>query len=490
MLKTYYDIFRIPKNATNDEITEAYQSMLERYRARYEDEDFDRKAAILEKAYRVLTDPGMRAKYDRMLKDMEQEALETKKAVKPELKDDMQRRAPVMRTVSRANNYEEEAEPRDKKKLAGIIIAIVVAFLVIAGGGFYFYNYMYLPESHYKDAVKLANKGEYDKAIAELKKLKDYKNSQEQIVKITIAKGNSLVNAKNYDEALEVFNTISNEKEKTAAKTAMAENLLAQKLYDKAIAIYQEMGDEEGVNSCKYAQAADLAAQGKNAEAYAAYKELGSFKDSADKVTEIKTAMEKIITDELATMTEQMFSIMPTAQEYVVKLTALEKEATEYDLETALAQIQEKWTTVENIYYAVYFRDSSSLQSKKNDNDFETMLMTNTKSISGAVDNATTHFAEKPEYVSLYLKCLPGVSEKELNVTWYKYKLDRATGDYTEREQVYKSEAQTMKVIKKNLAVMFGFEKDSFTYGAGLYAAEVTVTDETEPAGIIYFYLQ
>ena len=490
MLKTYYDIFRIPKNATKDEITEAYQSILERYQARYEDEDFDRKAAILEKAYKVLTDPGMRARYDQMLKDMEQEAQETKKAAKPELKEDMPKRAPAMRTVARTNNYEEEPEPRDKKKLTGIIIAIVVAFLVIAGGGFYFYNYMYLPESHYKDAVKLANKGEYDKAIAELKKLKDYKNSPEQIIKITIAKGNSLVNDKKFDEALAVFNTISNNKEKTAAKIAMAENLLAQKLYDKAIAIYQEMGDDEGLNSCKYAQAADLAAQEKNAEAYAMYKELGSFKDSAEKMAGIKTAMEKTVTDELATMSEQMFSIMPTAKEYVVKLNELEKQAAEYDLETALTQIQEKWTMVESVYYAVYFRDSGSLQSKKNDTDFETMLMTNTKSTSGAVDKATTHFAEKPDYLSLYLKCLPGVSEKELNVTWYKYKLDRATGDFTEREQVYKSEAQKMKKITKNLAVIFAFDKDSFTYGAGLYAAEVTVEGETDPAGIIYFYLQ
>jgi hypothetical protein len=34
------------------------------------------------------------------------------------------------------------------------------------------------------------------------------------------------------------------------------------------------------------------------------------------------------------------------------------------------------------------------------------------------------------------------------------------------------------------------FDKDSFTYGAGLYAAEVTVEGETDSAGIIYFYLQ
>jgi curved DNA-binding protein CbpA len=500
MLKTYYDIFKIPKNATKNEITAAYKTLMEKYSAHYEGDDFDKKAAILEKAYRVLTNPQMRAKYDSMLSDMAAEAGETKRAASPPKEDMTPKRSaarmeepavkrPVVRTMMRDDDEYEEA-PKNRKKLTGLIIAIVVAFLLIAGGGFYFYNYMYLPESHYKEAFKQANAGQYDKAISELKKLKNYRDSEKQIVNITLAKGNSLVNAKKYDEALKVFDTMTDKTKKTKAKKDMAENLLSAKEYDRATAIYEDIGDEEGVNNCKYTRAVDYVAAKKNDEAYTLFKELGEFKDSADKLTELKTVIQKSITDELETMTQQMFSIMPTAKEYVVKLSALQKQAETYELDDAKTAIEEKWTTVESIYYGAYLREAGILKATKNDTYFETALMTETKSTSDAVDNATTHFAEKPEYVSLYLKCLAGVSAKTLNVTWYKYKLDRTTGDYTERDEVFKSEAKELKKITKNLAVIFASEKDGFTYGAGLYAAEVTVAGETAPSALLYFYLQ
>lgn len=489
MLKNYYDIFRVPRDAKKAEITRAYETLINECAERYTGEEFDKKAAILDKAYSVLSDKHLRARYDDLIWELEG-GNEEASAPKESGRHEEERNKPVMKKFD-DQEEEEEEPPREKKKLTGLIIAIAVAFLLIAGGGFYFYNYIYLPQSHYKEAEALFKAGKFDDAIEAFEELKGYKNSQGQIVAIQRAKAYQLVDEKKFDEAIKAFNTLGKKDDVVVAKKAQADDLLSSKEYDKALAIYQEISDTEGINNCKYTRAKDYVADNNIPQAYILFKELGDFKDSADKVVELQNTAQTKIVNDLGNISESQFTMMPfdNAKQTVLNLNKLDTEAKTFGLDDLLPRIEEKWTLVDKYYYSAYGKNASET-SEPNTTYFETIGMTNTDSVSRAPSNITNSFAEKPEYVSLYVKCLPGISLKELNVTWYQYKLDRATAEFKERTEIDKSAAVKLPAIKKNYSTLFKFEKNSFTYGTGLYAAEVTAKGDTEPCALIYFYVQ
>jgi curved DNA-binding protein CbpA len=525
MLKSYYEILKVDRDASREEIKRAYRTLLERYRIRLGEEDFKQHAAILEKAYNVLYDDNKRAKYDRMLweregADARSEEARGQKQAAPERQDDgranrepempqarMARTVAEVRKESRpkpepgrsgrasylaVDEPEEEQPVREKPKVTGLVIAIVVVVLLIAGGAYYFYNYMYIPENNYNKAISLVDQGNFEEAISVFSELKDYKDSPKRIENARRSIGYSYIKQKQYDKAMEVFTELGNDEDIIKCKTAQAEDLLGQKKYDEAVALYNEIGDTDGVSKSKYAQATSLLAAGKKDEAYAAFNALGSYKDSAGKVTQIKADMQAQLTNDLAAIDTAKIAIatFDEAKQSIVKLNDMDTLAKKFELDALYGSIESKWQSVESSYLAVYYRNAASKQNTRNKKYFDEVYLTNTNDEDSAEDEKTTHFKKSPDYVSLYADCLKGVSEKTLNVVWYKYKLDHATGEYTERSQVAESKPKELSEIKNSDSVLFSFKKNAFKYGTGLYAAEITVEEDSEPSALVFFYLQ
>ena len=155
------------------------------------------------------------------------------------------------RTVKQIPVKAKTQSVRKKGKLA--LIASIAASMVIAGGILY-YSSVIRPENNYKNAVSLKDSGQYQEAIDLFKKLKDYKDSTEQIRHITenlipeskYKKAVTLKEAGQFSEAAVAFNEIVNYKD-SQQQLESVKIFLA--LHEAAVGDYIKFGKYEQDNN-------------------------------------------------------------------------------------------------------------------------------------------------------------------------------------------------------------------------------------------------
>lgn len=118
------------------------------------------------------------------------------------------------------NNIEEETileydEKNSKgiQKIGNIIIATITILLIILGiAGIIFESLQ--PYFTYKEALSIADSGNYEQAISKLNELKDnYKDKDEKIQEIKYLLGNEHIENKEYDLAIQIFEELNEYKD-------------------------------------------------------------------------------------------------------------------------------------------------------------------------------------------------------------------------------------------------------------------------------------
>ena len=108
----------------------------------------------------------------------------------------------------------KERKPLDTNKITNLAVGSLAGLAVIGAlfmGGRYYYQNVIVPENRYKDAIKLADNGDYEEAITMFEELGEYKDC---ISRIEDAKYNLALNrdaAKDYQGALNILVNINHE---------------------------------------------------------------------------------------------------------------------------------------------------------------------------------------------------------------------------------------------------------------------------------------
>lgn len=191
---------------------------------------------------------------------------------------------------------ERAAEERraKAKKLAKVIgIPAVIAIILTAVLIFSFQKAQReeaVRQEAYQAAAALANRGDFDDAIAAFAELGTYQDSAEQITNTTYRKAMAFMNSGKYDDAIAIFTELGDYRDsaeqilETNYKKALS--LLLSSHYDQAVELFEELGDykdsAEQIAALKnsYAQAVSLLENGDYQAARDAFSKLKNYMDS------------------------------------------------------------------------------------------------------------------------------------------------------------------------------------------------------------------
>ena len=132
-------------------------------------------------------------------------------------------------------------EIQNKKFKKRILIGCAVVAAAI--GLLVYHLNVVVPRNSYANAVSLAEKGNYDEAIAEFEKLGDYLDSKDQITEAKYQKAQSLYKKKDYAEAIGLFDELGDYKE--------SKEILKDVRYDYASYLYTEENIDDAVKVLK-----------------------------------------------------------------------------------------------------------------------------------------------------------------------------------------------------------------------------------------------
>lgn len=137
-----------------------------------------------------------------------------------------------------------------------IIIAIVVLLLLASAGGFAVYKYLAAPAMQYNEAIKLQNAGKYEKAIAKLESLGNYKDSKNLIWECYISIGDEQYKNSQFQEAIETYNIAMKLKESDSIQSkirkchiGMGDLYYESGEFEKAISSYTTAMEMERTDS-------------------------------------------------------------------------------------------------------------------------------------------------------------------------------------------------------------------------------------------------
>lgn len=205
---------------------------------------------------------------------------------------------------SRADKIEADIRKQSRKKMtktASIIIAVIVVV-----GSLFAYKAIKneIDRSKlYKEAVSLADKGDYDEAIKKFTRLGDYKDSVQKITETTglkheeiYLKACELAENGSYDAALVKFTQLGEYKDSAnkalETKYNQAVRLSEQGSYDEAIEKFDQLGDYEDSSNkifeTKYAKACNYLENGDYDEAINEFEALDDFSDSSSQAIKAK----------------------------------------------------------------------------------------------------------------------------------------------------------------------------------------------------------
>lgn len=148
------------------------------------------------------------------------------------------------------NNAKKNKKETEKNKLNGWLLAIVSAFAVvaIALGSLLYYNGNQ-EIRRYEEAIKLAEEGKYDEAIAIFEQLGDYKESAYYKKQMVYQKAEQMYSQGNYYEAISLFRNLRFNDSETRANVIQKELIERAKVKDLVFfGTYEQDGDVSNGN--------------------------------------------------------------------------------------------------------------------------------------------------------------------------------------------------------------------------------------------------
>ena len=172
---------------------------------------------------------------------------------------------------------------RSKLIVASICLLIVVAFVIV-------FWLLLLPSYHYKQGQKLIEEEEYQEAIVELEKAKDYKNSEDLIVYANKGQhykdGILKINEKNYIDAVSDF-VMADDFPNAKNELLDAGNLAFSNCdWSAAIIAYDTLNNSNLFENNQYANGSLSLENGDYKNAYLYFVSLDDFLDSSEKTKE------------------------------------------------------------------------------------------------------------------------------------------------------------------------------------------------------------
>lgn len=210
--------------------------------------------------------------------------------------------------VEEERKQKEEQEQQQKiaaAKRKKVLLA-VVCFAVVAICAILLITKVIIPNSHYNDAVRLMENGDYDAAVEAFEELQGYKDSSEKIEECKKEKeyvaAIALMESKNYDAAIKAFQSLGGYKDSTErikeCETAISDGkydeavkLMKSEDYLGAISIFEELDGYNDstakIEECRtilYDSAVAMMENGDYEDALALFKSLGSYRDCAERI--------------------------------------------------------------------------------------------------------------------------------------------------------------------------------------------------------------
>ncbi len=158
-------------------------------------------------------------------------------------------------------NVSQNTNKNKKTLIITIILVVSVIFIIVL-------NTIIIPTNRYKNAVELMNEQKYDEAVSIFEQLSDFKDSEKKIeecknglLEKQYVQATDLMKAKQYDEAITIFKSLDDYKD------------CKEKIKECEIGVLEE----------KYNHALTLIDSKKYIEAYEVLTELEKYKDSEEK---------------------------------------------------------------------------------------------------------------------------------------------------------------------------------------------------------------
>lgn len=173
------------------------------------------------------------------------------------------------KTIENAANIIKEKQKKKKKIFAGIIVIIII--IIFAFCGYLLVENYFIPLKTYNSAIALVNNKDYDEAIKIFEKLNGYKDSEEQIIETHYLKGIDLYESKKYKDAISVFGKVS----------------LGYKDRDKYVEECQKL-QKSTEEKERYQSGIDYYKKSRYEQAAMVFEALGDYKDSKEKALDSK----------------------------------------------------------------------------------------------------------------------------------------------------------------------------------------------------------
>ena len=178
------------------------------------------------------------------------------------------------------------------------VIAIAVAALAAVGAFLFLLFTKLIPDGKYNKACELMNAGQYDEAIEAFTQLSGYKDSDDKITDCRYNSSLALMNDGKYDEAISLFYQLgytAEDEEIMECHYQKAIALLDAGDNDEAQALFEKLGDYKETDGymreLRYRNAVKLMSEGRNEEALKLFRTLADYKDSAELFKALETAV-------------------------------------------------------------------------------------------------------------------------------------------------------------------------------------------------------